>query len=508
MSFKALKWYTLIGLSLLSATTFFNVNLIHPSLSSLQHHFHVSVNLVVFIDVVYPLLSVFFMLIFGRLGDILGRRKMLYYGSFIFLLGAIGSATASSIDSLIFFAVVQALGTASIIVNAAALIPSLFPRSEASEVIGFYGLFVGLGLAISPLISYVLVHFLSWRMDYWLDVLLTLTGFFFCAFSLVEEPSKKVVPINWWSLVFLILGLGGLVYTFSVAILLHWTHAQEYKAVLFSLAALAVFIIIEVRSKTALMVLSVFSNKKLRFAWVLSIGGGVATYFVLYAVWLYVHSVLLYSAGRIAILATIAAVSQIILALFWKRLMRSIGVYRLGVLALLLGLLGSWWVQSFGLHEPFYCVAAALLLVGTLWGAANIGCVAINAEQAGELVRSAAMGTIFMAWNAVGLLGSCISAIIFTHAQKVAITPLLAKSNIVLTTVQQHVLQKLLAAPANAPMNHHQLTGPHAQKIFAAYQQAFLSGYHQGLWLAVVLLLVLLLYGVYLLCRYRGQAAV
>ena len=165
----------------------------------------------------------------GRIGDIFGRRK----------------------------ALLQGLGAALIFPVSVSVLTNAFPSVKASHAIGLaYGI-AGLGNAAGPLIGGLLTDTVGWRWIFWLNVPLTLVSLAIAAWS-VDESSDQTAPrrIDIARLVLITAGIGLFTLTFDRAPDWGWLSAPAVVAFAGSLAALALFIVVENRVQWPLVELS------------------------------------------------------------------------------------------------------------------------------------------------------------------------------------------------------------------------------------------------------------
>ncbi|MGW5359381.1 MFS transporter [Actinopolymorpha pittospori] len=118
----------------------------------------------------YWLVSTVLLLSFGRLADMLGRRRLYIAGIATFTLACAGCAAATSADVLILMRVLQAVGAAAIIVNSSALLTDAFPRDLLSTGMGISAsIFSAFGLA-GPVVGGALVTRFGGQAVFWFSV--------------------------------------------------------------------------------------------------------------------------------------------------------------------------------------------------------------------------------------------------------------------------------------------------------------------------------------------------
>lgn len=101
--------------------------------------------------------------LYGKLGDLFGRRIILQTAVIIFLVGSALCGLAQNLPELIAFRIVQGLGGGGLIVTAIAVVGDVVPPRERGRYQGFFGGIFGLSTVLGPLIGGFIVDNLSWR---------------------------------------------------------------------------------------------------------------------------------------------------------------------------------------------------------------------------------------------------------------------------------------------------------------------------------------------------------
>ncbi len=106
--------------------------------------------------------------VMGRLGDMLGRRKVHNLGLFAFTLGALGCALAPNAVLLLGFRVIQGIGASMYQATNMALIVSVFPKEQRGRALGLMSTFVAAGSMAGPGLGGFLIQWFSWESNFWL----------------------------------------------------------------------------------------------------------------------------------------------------------------------------------------------------------------------------------------------------------------------------------------------------------------------------------------------------
>jgi MFS transporter, DHA1 family, multidrug resistance protein len=109
-------------------------------------------------------------IIYGPVSDRMGRKPVLFAGLLIFALASILCATATSVDMLIVGRVLQALGAASPIVLARAMVRDVYEGARAGRELSRMGTIMGLVPALAPILGSVIQTYTGWRMTFWLTL--------------------------------------------------------------------------------------------------------------------------------------------------------------------------------------------------------------------------------------------------------------------------------------------------------------------------------------------------
>jgi EmrB/QacA subfamily drug resistance transporter len=157
-------------------------SIVNIALPSIMADFGVQLATVQWVVMIYLLTVTSLLLSFGRLSDIQGRRLVYSSGLFLFSLGSLFCGMAITVHWLIISRFFQGLGAAMTMACTPALIVDTFPEDKRGRAIGLMGSVVAAGLTAGPVLGGVLIHYLSWRAIFYINIpigLLTAVGVFF-----------------------------------------------------------------------------------------------------------------------------------------------------------------------------------------------------------------------------------------------------------------------------------------------------------------------------------------
>lgn len=136
---------------------------INVALPSIALEFSMDAFMLSWVATSYLLAAAVFLVPFGRIADIFGRKKVFLLGIWIFIPASVLCAIAPSASTLIAFRVAQGVGSAMMFGTMIAILTSVYPRNERGKVIGITTAVTYVGLSIGPFIGGLLTSTLGWR---------------------------------------------------------------------------------------------------------------------------------------------------------------------------------------------------------------------------------------------------------------------------------------------------------------------------------------------------------
>jgi EmrB/QacA subfamily drug resistance transporter len=323
-----------------------------------------------------------FLLLGGRLADLLGRRRILITGTGVFTAASLACGLAGSAGTLIAARAAEGLGAAMMAPAALSLILAMFPEGpDRNKALGAFGAVSGAGGAIGVLAGGMLTTWLSWPWIFFVNLPVG---------ALIVAGARPLLPESRAGLghrrfdvagaVTVTSGLSLLVYAVVTASRHGWASAATIGLLAGAAALLAAFIVIETRSAAPLVPLSFFGNRTVTAANLagLLLGAVIVPMFVFLS--LYMQQVLGYSALKTGLAFLVIAAGSIASAGLAQHLVTRTGVR----LVLTAGLLGFAAAQVLFLRLPVAGSYTTHLLPGFL-----IVAVALGLAFVGDLIASA-----------------------------------------------------------------------------------------------------------------------
>jgi EmrB/QacA subfamily drug resistance transporter len=209
--------------------------------------------------------------LYGKLGDIYGRRPVLLTAIAIFLAGSALCGMAQNLPELIAFRAIQGLGGGGLIVTAMAVIGDIVSPRERGRYQGFFGGVFGFSTVVGPLLGGFFVEHLTWRFIFYVNLPLGLIALAVinATFKAPNRPSQQV--IDYAGAALLTVALTGIVLITSLGgTLIHAAPVSLFALVLVSALALFAFVRVEHVVPQPLLPPALFRNQT--FVVAISIG--------------------------------------------------------------------------------------------------------------------------------------------------------------------------------------------------------------------------------------------
>jgi len=238
-----------------------------------------------------------FLLLGGRIADLLGRRRVFMSGLVLFALASLAGGFAETEGQLIAARAVQGLGAAILSPAALSIVTTTFrDGAERNKALGVWGAVAGSGGAAGVLLGGVLTDTLGWEWVLWVNVPIGLAAAALAPVLIVESRStSQTRTFDVLGAVSITAALTMLVYALVDAVDAGWGSAQTIGLLAGSALLMVVFVIAELRSDAPLVPFHIFRLRTLTGANVVGLLVGASLFSMFFFISLYMQQVLGYS---------------------------------------------------------------------------------------------------------------------------------------------------------------------------------------------------------------------
>ncbi len=321
-----------LALLLLAMTQFvivIDASIVNVALPSIGAHLHFARADLSWVVNAYTLTFGGFLLLGGRMADLLGRRRMFMLGLVLFSVASLAGGIAQSEGWLIAARAIQGLGAAIVSPAALSIITTTFAEgAERNRALGIWGAVAGAGGAAGVLLGGILTSGLSWRWVLFVNVPIGLLAAMLAPRTLLESRSEDATKtFDLPGAVTVTAGLALLVYAVVDAVNSGWGSTTTLLRLAGAAVLLVAFLVLERRQRHPLMPFSIFRLRTLRGANIVGLLIGMSLFSMFFFISLYLQNVLHYSpikAGvsylplAVGIIVSAGAASQLVTRLGFK----------------------------------------------------------------------------------------------------------------------------------------------------------------------------------------------
>jgi len=216
----------------------------------------------VWVTTAYLLATTIVMPVYGKLGDVLGRRNLFLIAIALFTIASIGCAFAGDFWSFVVWRAIQGLGGGGLMILSQAIIADIVPASERGKYLGPLGGIFGLSAVAGPLLGGFFVDHLTWQWAFYINIPVGIAALLIAWFAL-RLPSKRATqPIDVLGIVLLSAATTCLIFftDFGGSADHGWGAIETWLFGIGMVVAIGLFVLVEARAKDPIIPLSLFKN--------------------------------------------------------------------------------------------------------------------------------------------------------------------------------------------------------------------------------------------------------
>jgi EmrB/QacA subfamily drug resistance transporter len=418
------RWLILAVVGAAFFMTILDVAIVNVAIPSIERDLNISEQRVQWVITAYAITFGGFLLLGGRMADLLGRKRIFLFGLTIFTLSSLACGLSHAADSaavLIASRAVQGLGAAIISPAALSIVTTTFPEgAERNKALGIWGALGGSGAAAGVLFGGILVKYLGWEWIFFVNVPVGVLVF---ALAIAIVPESRVEGaqrrFDVAGAVTVTGGLALLVYAISKAPNVGWGSARTIVLLIASAAILAVFVVIELRGRAPLMPFGIFRNRSLSAANVVGFLMGMVIFANFFLLTLYVQQVLGWSALRTGVTFLATAGTTVIWAGVAQALSTKLSprpVMTAGLLIMAVALFGYTRIPVAGHYWPDLLPEYLIFAAGLAFTFVPVSIAALTGVKSYE--AGLASGLLNTSQQIGGAIGVAVVTTIFTTQAK------------------------------------------------------------------------------------------
>ena len=409
------KWFALALLATTQFVIILDAAIVNVAIPSIGRDLNFSEENLTWIPNAYALTFGGFLLLGGRMADLLGRRRLFMAGLVLFSVASLLGGLAQNEGQLIAARALQGLGAALLAPSALSMVTNMFAEgSERNKALGIWGAVSGSGGAAGVLLGGILTEYAGWEWVLWVNVPIGVIAAVLAP-RLLDESRRESDLHHFDALgaISVTAGLSLLVFALVDTINAGWGSTQTLALLSIAVVLLVAFVFIELRSKDPLMPFGIFRLRTLSGANIVGLLVGAALFAMFFFLSRYMQEVLGYSALKaglsylplaLAIIFSAGAASVLVTKLGFKPvLLAGLGLISIGLLwfsqlppdgRYLADLVAPMVISAMGLGFAFVPITIAAVS-GVSEDESGLASGLINtSQQVGGALGLAVLGTI------------------------------------------------------------------------------------------------------------------
>jgi EmrB/QacA subfamily drug resistance transporter len=469
------RWWTLGAMCFALFMIMLDNTVVNVALPSIQNDLRASLSSLEWTVNAYTLTFAVLLVTGGRLGDILGRRRMFLFGVVVFALSSAAIGVAPDQAWLVAGRAVQGVGAAFMMPATLSIITVAFPPEERGKAIGTWAGVSALALAIGPVVGGALTEYVTWRAIFFLNLPVAVGAVAVTLFAAEESRDESSRHrIDWPGIAAISTGLTALVLALIEGNAWGWGSARIVSLLALAAIGLVGFAIVERRVKEPMVDFTLFRSQTFLgtngIAFIVSFAMLAMFFFTA----LYMQNILGYSAIEAGVRFLPSTLMIVLIAPLAGRLTDRIGPRPLLVTGLTLVTFALFLQTRIDIHTGYGLLLPAFILMGigmalTMSPMSTAAMNAVAAQKAGV-----ASGVLSMSRMVGGTFGVAALGALFQHLARNDLAHSLAGTGI--SGAQRERLVTSLGSGSD---------GAHLPPVAAqAAHDAFIHALGSGMWLS------------------------
>jgi EmrB/QacA subfamily drug resistance transporter len=468
------RWWTLAAMCFALFMIMLDNTVVNVALPSIQDDLGASLSGLEWTVNAYTLAFAVLLVTGGRLGDILGRRRMFLFGVVVFALSSASIGLSPNETWLVAGRALQGIGAAFMMPATLSIITVTFPPEERGKAIGTWAGVSALALAIGPVVGGALAEYVSWRAIFFLNLPVAVGAVAVTLFATHESRDEsREHSIDWPGIATLSVGLSALVLALVEGNAWGWGSGRIIAMFAVAAVVLAAFFAIEPRVREPMVDFSLFRSRTFLGANGVAFIVSFAMFAMFFFTALYMQNILGYSPIEAGVRFLPSTLMIVLIAPLAGRLTDRVGPRPLIVTGLTLVTLALFLQTRIDVSTGYGLLLPAFVLMGI--GMALVMSPMSTAAMNSVVPEKAGVGSGILSMNRMvgATFGVAAIGALFQHLAHNELAGKLAGTGI--SKAQQDQIVHSLGAGGGSSM---------PPEVARAAHDAFIHAFSNGMWLS------------------------
>lgn len=294
---KSSKWMVLASIATGAFMVFLDGSIVNIALPTLVNTFHTNFANTKWVVLIYFFTVTILLVPFGRLGDVIVKKKIYITGFVIFTIGSWLCGMANSLQYLNISRIIQGLGAAMITSLGFAIVTESFPLNERGKALGIVATVGSISFIAGPVLGGLLLDHFSWRYIFYINIPIGIFGIIMASRFILSDKTNTINMFDIKSAITLLIFISTLLMGIT-SIAKTGLNASSGALFAGSLITLTLFIILELNSSNPVMDLKLFKKRTYTIGLVTVISMFIAISGVLILLPFYLENILGFRSGK------------------------------------------------------------------------------------------------------------------------------------------------------------------------------------------------------------------
>jgi EmrB/QacA subfamily drug resistance transporter len=363
------KWKVLMVVLVGSFMTTLDINIVNVALPKISDSLSVGINSIQWVVTSYLIAVSSLVLIFGRISDIIGKKKIYQKGFIVFSVGSFFCVLSTNMIFLIIARVIQGVGASMMMSCNFGIITMSFPKNERGRAVGILGTVVAIGTMTGPPLGGILVSMFKWQSIFIINIPIGLGAYFIGAKLLpMDEKSENEEVFDIKGAVLFSISIITLFYSLSAGESISFNNPSKILSFILFILSFLSFILVELHVKAPMVDFELFKNKLFSAG----IFCAFISYFVIYFTNIiqpfYLQHILNMSPERAGLIMTVYPVTAAVVAPISGYMSDKIGYKLPCLIGLISTCLGIYSMSYLTINSSYLAIMLPMSLLGSGYG--------------------------------------------------------------------------------------------------------------------------------------------
>ncbi|MDP4182802.1 MAG: MFS transporter [Bacillota bacterium] len=417
---KLRKWLVLLNVSISIFMATLDGSIVNIALPIIKTYLSVNISSIQWVVTSYLLAISVLLLIWGKLADLYGKKKVFLFGFIIFSVGSGLCGISSSLEMLVISRIIQAVGASSMMALSQGIVTSIFDHGERGMALGITGTTVAIGSLTGPVLGGILVHNFGWHSIFLVNIPIGIIGTIFTI--LVIPEINEVSENKKFDFLGSILFIAAILLMFMGLLFLQDAKISGIVFIIMFISALVVlglFLMRQRRIDTPLIDVGLFKIKVFSLGLTTAFLSFIALFSTIYFMPFYLENVMKFDALKAGLLMSAYPFTMAIIAPFSGALSDKITYKPLTIIGLAINALVLLVVSTLNRTSS---IVEIVILMAMLGAGVGIFQSPNNSSVMGSVPRNqlGAAGGINALFRNIGMVsGTTLSVLLFTFTTNI-----------------------------------------------------------------------------------------